>query len=165
MRDYQSLLYTRHPARSHARCASLRPRMGSCQSAGNAATCRRKKAAKLTPPAAQSLLIFPPLGRVRNMSTFPRLAFVCPMPWSAMVGDERSRFCSACRKSVTNLSVLSEDERKAVLAAARPGELCVAYQRGLEGKPVGLGSRHFPDPNLRRHAVSAVAAGTRTAAH
>lgn len=94
------------------------------------------------------------------MRTFPRLAFVCPMPWSAMVGDERSRFCSVCRKSVTNLSVLSEDERKALLAAARPGELCVAYQRGLEGKPVGLGSRLLPDPNLRRHAVAAVAAGT-----
>lgn len=57
------------------------------------------------------------------MSLFPRLAFVCPMEWSTMSGDERSRFCKACGKSVVNLSMLSEAERKDLLARARPGEL------------------------------------------
>ncbi len=35
----------------------------------------------------------------------------CPMDWSQMAGDERSRFCGACGKHVYDLTVLSSDER------------------------------------------------------
>src|SRR3954471_2717301 len=68
------------------------------------------------------------------MSTFPTLSFACPIPWAEMRGDERERFCSKCARTVVNLSLLTEEQRRVLLADARPGKLCVAYYRRLSGE-------------------------------
>lgn len=70
------------------------------------------------------------------MPTFPNLSYVCPIPWGSMRGDEKERYCSKCSRTVVNLSLLTEDQRIALLAAARPGELCVAYFRRLSGEGI-----------------------------
>ena len=53
-----------------------------------------------------------------------------------MRGDERERTCAKCRRTVVNLSLLTEEQRVAVLAEAqgRPDGLCVAYYQRLSGE-------------------------------
>jgi hypothetical protein len=72
--------------------------------------------------------------RLSGMATFPRLDFTCPMKWDDMRGDERQRFCSKCNRHVVNLSVLTEAQRVALLAATPREQLCVAYYQRLSGK-------------------------------
>lgn len=83
------------------------------------------------------------------MATFPTLSFACPVDWNSMRGDERERFCAKCARTVVNLSALTEEQRRALLAAAKPGELCVAYYRRLSGEFV-TAERPLTDPERRR---------------
>jgi hypothetical protein len=66
----------------------------------------------------------------------PHLSYVCPIPWTTMPGDERSRFCSQCARTVVNVSFLTESQRAALLENPPPGGLCVAYYRRLSGEMV-----------------------------
>lgn len=68
------------------------------------------------------------------MPTFPKLSYVCPIPWDSMRGDERERYCAKCARHVVNLSTLTEAQRAALLAQSKPEELCVAYYRRMSGQ-------------------------------
>src|SRR4051812_11825373 len=61
----------------------------------------------------------------------------CHEPWEQMSGDDRTRFCGACRKHVHNLSAMPRDEAERLLCASA-GSLCVRYQVGPAGAPVTL---------------------------
>lgn len=80
------------------------------------------------------------------------IAAPCDVPWSSMKGDDKTRHCGECNRSVHNLSAMSKDELQAFLHAivtAPENALlpCVsmyARQDGtvlLEDCPVGLRAR------------------------
>ncbi len=52
------------------------------------------------------------------MVTPPKLSFACPLPWQNMTGSERAKFCEQCGHHVANFSLLTADERKALLQRA-----------------------------------------------
>jgi hypothetical protein len=56
----------------------------------------------------------------------------CSMAWNDMDGDERVRFCGACKLNVHNISSMSEGEAAKFLAN-RKGRTCVYYYRGPDG--------------------------------
>jgi hypothetical protein len=72
-----------------------------------------------------------------------RVASPCSMFWDEMEGDERVRFCDACRLHVYNLSAMDVEEA-AELISARTEGLCVRFYRRRDGTvltqdcPVGL---------------------------
>ncbi len=68
------------------------------------------------------------------MIAFPKLSYVCPIPWADLRGDERERFCEKCGHSVTNLSELSADARHALLSKVGKERLCVSFYRRLSGE-------------------------------
>ncbi len=79
----------------------------------------------------------------------------CHEPWTAMRGDDRSRHCAACDRSVHDLSAGTEDRALAVLALLGPLGLCVRYETGP-----GDVIRHAPSGPPR----AALAAGLLAAA-
>jgi hypothetical protein len=64
----------------------------------------------------------------------------CHANWDSMTGDDRTRFCQECGKSVVNLSALTETEA-ASLVADQGDDLCAQVTRGKDG--VVLTKRHF----------------------
>ena len=70
------------------------------------------------------------------MNAFPKLSYVCPIPWADLRGDECERFCEKCGHSVTNLSALSADARAALLLKIGKERLCVSYYQRLSGEYV-----------------------------
>lgn len=75
-----------------------------------------------------------------------RVASPCPARWEEMVGDDRVRFCSECRKNVYNLSVMTE---AAALELVRSREgICGLLYRRRDGSvltadcPVGRAAFH-----------------------
>ncbi len=50
-----------------------------------------------------------------------------------MRGDERARCCDVCHKTVRNISLLTDEEREALLRT-NDGDLCVAYYTHLNGE-------------------------------
>ena len=71
------------------------------------------------------------------------VASPCSVPWDAMEGDDRVRFCGECKLNVYNLSQMSRDEAEQ-LVLSREGRLCVGFFRRADGTvltrdcPVGL---------------------------
>jgi hypothetical protein len=61
-----------------------------------------------------------------------RVAAPCPKKWEEMTGDERSRHCDDCNKSVYNISGLTRDEAQALLIE-KEGRLCVRYFQRKDG--------------------------------
>ncbi len=61
------------------------------------------------------------------------IARPCTGSFAAMRGDDRTRFCDACRKEVHDLSARTEEEARALLAAARGARLCVRFARDARG--------------------------------
>lgn len=58
-----------------------------------------------------------------------RIASPCNESWDGMIGDERTRFCARCQKSVHNVSEMTRDEAETFLQSA-VGAACVRmYQR------------------------------------
>ena len=86
-----------------------------------------------------------------------RVATPCHADWTAMVGDDRSRFCPSCRKNVYNLSAMTAREA-ADLVQAKEGKLCVRYYQRADGTvltancPVGIAA-------AKRKAARVPAAG------
>jgi hypothetical protein len=68
--------------------------------------------------------------------TFPlnsvRVAVPCHASWADMPGDERVRFCAACRQHVYNLSALDRAAAEA-LVRGREGRLCVRFYQRPDG--------------------------------
>jgi hypothetical protein len=59
-----------------------------------------------------------------------KVASPCRASWDAMEGDERVRFCQACRLNVYNLSAMTRAQAESLVAATE-GRRCVRfYQRG-----------------------------------
>lgn len=89
------------------------------------------------------------------------LASPCSADWSAMSGDERSRFCGHCQKHVYNLAALTRDEAEALIVA-KEGSFCGRLLRRADGTvltadcPVGaLGVRR----RLQRAWIGAAVLG------
>ena len=71
-----------------------------------------------------------PLKSIRVLSP-------CKVSWDGMQGDDRSRFCGTCSKSVYNLSGLTRAEaEKLVGAAPSDAPLCVRLFRRHDGTVV-----------------------------
>jgi hypothetical protein len=72
-----------------------------------------------------------------------RVAAPCNADWDAMIGNDRSRFCSQCSLNVYNLSSLTRSEAESLIAGSE-GRLCVRFYRRADGSiltencPVGL---------------------------
>jgi outer membrane biosynthesis protein TonB len=97
------------------------------------------------------------------MTSFPKLSYVCPIPWTTMRGDERERFCSKCSRTVVNVSLLTVAQREALLANPPPGGLCVAYYQRLSGENVSAENPLTPFES-KRIVEWGVAAASLTAA-
>lgn len=86
-----------------------------------------------------------------------RVASPCRASWDNMDGDEQVRFCRECTRNVYNLSEMTEDEARRVIAE-REGRLCVRFYQRRDGTvltsdcPVGQ-RRYF----LRAGAGTALA--------
>ena len=95
------------------------------------------------------------------METPPKLSFACPMPWQAMSGDERRRFCAQCGHHVENLSLLSSGQRRALLDRAKHERVCGTYLVRLSGEMV-TPDRPLTEPEstrVRQFGVAALSAG------
>jgi hypothetical protein len=62
-----------------------------------------------------------------------RIASPCNVEWSSMTGDERSRHCGQCNKTVFDLSELTREEAQALIVE-RAGNLCARYYRRADGR-------------------------------
>ena len=56
----------------------------------------------------------------------------CAVAWASMRGNDRSRFCSQCRKHVHNISGMTRDEAVSLIQGA-VGEVCVRFYRRPDG--------------------------------
>lgn len=85
-----------------------------------------------------------------------KVAAPCSQKWENMVGDERSRHCASCDKSVYNISAMTRVEAETFLASQTEAP-CVRYYQRADGTvmttdcPVGVKRR-------RLKVISAVAA-------
>ena len=62
-----------------------------------------------------------------------RIASPCAQDWDEMVGDERQRFCGACKLNVYNLSGMSRSEAENLIFQSEDGRLCVRFYRRADG--------------------------------
>ena len=85
--------------------------------------------------------------------SLPKLDQPCDVPWDAMAGDERSRFCDRCGIHVHNLSARPPDEAAALLKR-RGRTTCFAVQQA----PVALDYAPAPKRSTRWVAAMSVAA-------
>ncbi len=53
-----------------------------------------------------------------------------------MEGREGRRYCEQCQHHITNISLLTTEERQQLINEAKGERLCVAYYVGLDGKPI-----------------------------
>jgi len=60
-----------------------------------------------------------------------RIAAPCPASWAGMVGDDVTRFCTDCKKNVTNISAMTRDEAAMFLAQSETS--CVRFFRRADG--------------------------------
>ncbi len=82
-----------------------------------------------------------------------RIASPCDVPWDAMKGDDRRRYCDRCELHVHNISAMTRAEAEAFLQSALSagGRVCGTFYRRADGTiltqdcPVGLAA-------LRRRA-------------
>ncbi|QYK54038.1 MAG: hypothetical protein KF824_03880 [Fimbriimonadaceae bacterium] len=61
-----------------------------------------------------------------------RIAKPCPKDWNEMTGDDQSRFCSHCEKSVHNLAEMSANDAEQLLCNTS-GRVCIRMVRGPQG--------------------------------
>jgi hypothetical protein len=61
-----------------------------------------------------------------------KIASPCAADWNAMEGDERKRFCGACKLNVYNLSGMSSYDAENLLRNSE-GRLCVRYFQRPDG--------------------------------
>lgn len=68
------------------------------------------------------------LPQLRNV----RVASPCSESWDDMEGDERVRLCLTCEKNVYDLSSLTEEEARTLIADTE-GKVCVRFYRRRDG--------------------------------
>lgn len=77
------------------------------------------------------------LRSAERRRTLPMLQAVdvakpCTVDWNGMVGDEVTRFCGLCKRSVYNLSAMTADEAEAFLQETFGSE-CIRFFRRADG--------------------------------
>jgi hypothetical protein len=86
-----------------------------------------------------------------------RVASPCKADWDKMTGDERVRFCHACKLNVYNISEMTTDEAEKLIIE-KEGRLCIRMYRRKDGTllnmdcPIGKLTKRF---NAAFGAVSA----------
>jgi hypothetical protein len=80
----------------------------------------------------------------------------CPVGWDEMAGNDQVRYCSACRKSVYNLSKMTRGQAEALVAASH-GDLCARFIRLADGT-IQTEEPHFHFGLLDRRASPVAAA-------
>lgn len=101
--------------------------------------------------------------RPEPTESLPQIAKPCAMDWDTMDGDSKQRHCESCQLSVTNLSALPPQERRAFIrdARAEPARrVCIAYEFRADGRPVLRTRWDFlavPLRALRRFAAASAA--------
>jgi hypothetical protein len=70
----------------------------------------------------------------QNVNPFPKLSYACPVSWAELEGDEKAKFCGKCRRTITNLSELTEEARDAFSAKPQRAECCITYYRRPSGE-------------------------------
>jgi hypothetical protein len=91
-----------------------------------------------------------------------RLGFACKQSWDDMVGDERVRVCKGCNRQVFNLSAMTREEAKGVLAA-RGVTPCVRFYQRPDGTVMTSDCPGSVPPERRRLSVVATSLATGTA--
>jgi hypothetical protein len=92
------------------------------------------------------------------------IASPCDASWNDMTGNDRVRFCGACKKNVYNLSAMPRVEAE-VLLSTYEGQVCVRLYRRKDGTvltqdcPVGVRKRR-----ARKLALCVMGGGFLTAA-
>jgi hypothetical protein len=61
-----------------------------------------------------------------------RVATPCTADWNKMTGDDRTRHCGDCQKTVYNLSGMTREDAEALLIE-KDGDLCVRYYQRHDG--------------------------------
>lgn len=90
------------------------------------------------------------------MNTPPTLSYVCPLKWAQLTGADDGKFCETCGHNVHNISLLSTEQRAALLARAKTERICGAYHARLNGELVT--PEHPLTARERRHIVPVTAA-------
>ena len=85
---------------------------------------------------------------------FPPLSFTCPQLWAGMAGNEKTRFCDVCQKSVYNLSMMNAEERRTLLAGTGESP-CVAYFKHVNGTPIDVAA--LPDGSSLKKKITKAA--------
>jgi hypothetical protein len=113
-------------------------------------------------------------SRTRTRTSVPEgtlegieIAKPCGVAWESMAGDERTRFCGACRLHVYNVAGMTRDEAEALVRRA-DGRVCVRLLRRADGTvitrdcPVALAAarRRLARAIGRAAAVFVLAAGS-----
>lgn len=93
-----------------------------------------------------------------------QIATPCRADWSKMEGDDKSRFCQTCAKSVYNLSAMTTPEAQALIAE-KEGNLCARIYRRADGTvitgdcPVGVTAPRRPFWGAIAGVLAAIGAG------
>jgi hypothetical protein len=81
----------------------------------------------------------------------------CHEDWDRMLPEARGRFCAACKKTVHDLSSMTEADARALLARSAADDICVSYVAGDEDRIRFRPAPVVPIGRLRKRP--AVAAG------
>ena len=79
----------------------------------------------------------------------------CPVAWSQMEGDDRTRFCRSCRKHVYNFSAMDSDEI-VDLIREKEGKLCAQLYRRRDGTVVTRNCRKKSKRNLLQFSLASL---------
>jgi hypothetical protein len=95
------------------------------------------------------------------MNTPPNLSFLCPVPWQSMAASERGRFCHQCQREIPNISLLTSEQREALLERAQGESFCAAFLTHLNGELATLETlSHRPLWRVVQKGIASAALGT-----
>jgi hypothetical protein len=72
------------------------------------------------------------MSKFTNPLADVKVASPCPANWNEMHGDERKRYCSACKLNVYNLSDMTRREAENFIINTE-GRVCVKFYRRADG--------------------------------
>lgn len=81
----------------------------------------------------------------------------CDVPWESMSGDDRRRFCGACKLHVYDLSRLSRSAAESLIRR-KDGDVCVQLYRRPDGRVATQSCREVLVRAARRTRVALLAA-------
>ncbi|HEV8488142.1 MAG TPA: carboxypeptidase-like regulatory domain-containing protein [Blastocatellia bacterium] len=89
-----------------------------------------------------------------------QISVPCSIDWDQMVGSDRIRYCSECRRDVYNISRMTRNEAQALISSAN-GRLCVRLVREANGST--LTAEPYTGVHLGGRRVSPIATAVVTA--